>query len=172
MATADQTTVHQTNPDEREIDRITAEFKSKYENLVDSLDRAKGHRTSLGQAKQRGRTPAKLQISIRPMVVNRENPEFQGNWERAVKQSEGILLDTLINHLDSFIQSTNEKIRNEAKETWQRIKQIDASRAATLLQDALQQCEENRKAKAETRKRNREEALKKTTTKKNKTNDN
>ena len=102
VATADQTTVHRTNPDEREIDRITAEFKSKYENLVDSLDRAKGHRTSLGQAKQRGRTPAKLQISIRPMVVNRENPEFQGNWERAVKQSEGILLDTLINHLDSL----------------------------------------------------------------------
>ena len=172
VATADQTTVHRTNPDEREIDRITAEFKSKYENLVDSLDRAKGHRTSLGQAKQRGRTPAKLQISIRPMVVNRENPKFQGNWERAVKQSEGILLDTLINHLDSFIQSTNEKIRNEAKDTWQRIKQIDASRAATLLQEALQQCEENRKAKAETRKRKREEALKKTTTKKNKTNDN
>ena len=151
-----------------EIDQITAHFKSQYEDLVDSLDRAKGHKTSLGQAKQKGRTPAKLQISIRPMVVNRDNPEFQRNWERAIKQSEGILLDTLTNHLDSFIQSTNEKIRETAKETWLKLRRIDASRAATLLKDALQQSEEGRKAKAE---KEKERNPKKKTSKKTRTTD-
>ena len=51
------------------------------------------------------------------------------------------------------------------KETWLQIKQLDRGRASSILQQALQECEEWRKQKAEGRKRKREEAMKKPTTK-------
>ena len=161
----------QTDSPDQNIDRLTNKFKAKYEELVDSLDRAKGHKLSLDQAKQRGRTPSKLQITIKPMVVNREDPEFQRDWDKAIKESEGILLGALQTHLDKYIQNTNQKIRETAKRTWLDIKAIDKDKASPEIQKALQQCEEQRQTKALNRKRRKEEALQKQPQRKPRTSD-
>ena len=155
------------NPDQN-IERLTNKFKAKYEELVDSLDREKGHKLSLDQAKQRGRTPNKLQIAIKPMVVKSEDPEFQRNWDKAIKESEGILLDALQTHLDKYIKMTNEKIRKTAKQTWLNIKAINKDKASPEIQKALQQCEKQRQTKALNCKQRKEEALQKQPQKKRK----
>ena len=154
---------------EQNIDKLTNKFKAKYEELVDSLDRAKGHKLSFEQARQRGRTPNKLQITIKPMVVNRDNAEFQSDWDKAVKKSEGILLDALQTHLGKFIQTTNERIRETTKQTWLEIKAIDKDRASPAIKTALQQCEEQHIQKADNRRKRKEEALQKQPAKKTKT---
>ena len=53
--------------------------------MTDSLERVKGHRTSLEQARQKGRITTRLQITIKPMVINKEETEFLRNWDRAIK---------------------------------------------------------------------------------------
>ena len=67
--------------------RITTEvtsFMETYSELIDTLDRARNHKESLTKATQRGRIPAKLRITTKPMVVNREDPKFVVSWERTL----------------------------------------------------------------------------------------
>ena len=106
------------------------------------------------------------------MVINKEDAGFQRKWDLAVKECEVILIDTLIKHLDAFIQKINPNIREMAKTTWLSIKKIDNDRASQALETALKESEETRKKKAESRKRRREENQKQTTQRdKKRTND-
>ena len=60
------------------------------------LDRAKAHLTSLNRAEVRGKI---LSINIKPIVLDKEDPEFKAEWAKAIAEVEKSLLRTLQTHL-------------------------------------------------------------------------
>ena len=86
------------NPTMSSVNLLMEEFKEEYSDLVDTLDRANGHLDALKAAKTRGRTPLKLRITIKPMVIEKDRPEFQAAWEQAIRNCENLLINTLIEH--------------------------------------------------------------------------
>ena len=80
--------------------------RSRYLEETDTLDRAKSHLASLNRAEVRGRTPAKLSITIRPMVIDKDNPEFKAEWNKAIEAAEKSLLKTLQTHLNKVDNNT------------------------------------------------------------------
>ena len=91
------------------------------------------------------------------MVIEKDRAEFQAAWEQATKQCETILLNVLIKHLKTITSKTSQKIRDTAKTTWQKIKLINPDQANITLEEALQQCEADRKKKVNNRKGKRDE---------------
>ena len=76
-----------------------ANFRSQYLEDTEVLDRATAHLTALTKAESRGKTPAKLTITIKPMVIEKEDPQFKADWAKAIAESEKSLVQTLKNHL-------------------------------------------------------------------------
>ena len=140
--------------------RITTEvtsFMETYSELIDTLDRARNHKESLTRATQRGRIPAKLRITTKPMVVNREDPKFVSSWERTIRRCELTLIKTITDHLEDTIQNTNDTIRETTKTAYSAIKDIDTpERAKKAIETALASAERERNLRAENRKRKRE----------------
>ena len=73
--------------------------RSQYLEDTEVLDRATAHLTALTKAESRGKTPAKLTITIKPMVIEKEDPQFKADWAKAIAESEKSLVQTLKNHL-------------------------------------------------------------------------
>ena len=92
---------------EAQITKEVTSFMENYLELVGTLDRATGHKESLTRAVQRGRTPAKLRITIKPLVMNREEPKFTTAWDRAVRKCETTLVKVITDHLDNTVLNTN-----------------------------------------------------------------
>ena len=98
--------------------------RSQYLEETDTLDWAKSHLTSLNRAEVRGRIPAKLSITIRPMVIDKDDPEFKSEWNKAIEAAEKSLLKTLQTHLSKVISKATDKIRQLAKQLITKIKTI------------------------------------------------
>ena len=96
---------------QRELDK----FKQCYKERIDTINRATSHREALQKAMEKGRTPQKLSINIKPLIMQKEDPEFKKNWEVAIKESEHKLIDTLIRHLTGVIIDTNRALRQDYK---------------------------------------------------------
>lgn len=103
-------------------------FKTRYLELVDTLDRPSSHQEALSKSFSRGRMPAKLKIAISPMVINKDNPTFVANWENACRESEKQLTQMIIDHLGNTITKTNLAIRSLSKEGFHSLKEIDKLR--------------------------------------------
>ena len=69
------------NPTTSSINLLIEELKDEYRELIDHLDRANLHLELLKAAKLKGRTPLKLRITIKPMVIEKERRDFQMAWE-------------------------------------------------------------------------------------------
>ena len=69
------------NPTTSRINLLIEELKDEYRELIDHLDRANSHLELLKASKLKGRTPLKLRITIKPMVIEKERRDFQMAWE-------------------------------------------------------------------------------------------
>ena len=85
---------------EQLIDMELKTFKERYANQTHSLDRAINHADSLKVAQAKQKTPAKLQIQIKPQVINKEEPGFTAKWNSIIKLAENQLVQCIIDHLE------------------------------------------------------------------------
>ena len=108
-----------------EIEKELISFKERYLELTDTFDRASNHQEALSKAIARGRTLAKLRITIKPMVIEKDDPKFISKWETAIRDCEHKLATIIIDHLKETADKTNLTIRATSKETFQKLKTID-----------------------------------------------
>ena len=133
-------------------------FKERYLELTDTLDRASNHKEALSKAIARGRTPARLRITIKPMVIEKDDPKFISQWETAIRECEQKLATVIIDHLKTTADKTNVAIRTTSKETFQKLKNIDpAIDAGDTLKTTLAEAQQARNERTENRKRKRAE---------------
>ena len=105
----------------------------------------------------RQRTPSRLQIDIKPMVIDKDNPDFVASWDKAIKECENCLVQTILDYLKSTVTKTNLAIRATTKEAYQNLKKMQPSGAAQAVKQTLEEAEITRTEKAENRKRKRME---------------
>jgi len=98
------------------VNRTLEEFKQAFLEKTTTLDRARAHLDSLTSAQERDRVPAKLRVSIQPMVIDKDNRAFQIKWNETLRGCEKKLLDLLIEHLNNTISDTIATIRNKSDE--------------------------------------------------------
>ena len=67
---------HRTNP-ENAVEKQKDNFKKKYFKFTELLDRATSHLESLSQAKSKGRTPTRLRITTKPVVVHSKDEDLK-----------------------------------------------------------------------------------------------
>ena len=63
-----------------------------------------------------------MTINIKPLVLNKENEPFKGEWQAAIHDSERKLLQTVQDHLQMLIDQTQIEIRQCTKETYKKLK--------------------------------------------------
>ena len=136
---------------ENELEKQANTFSECFE-MVDIHDRAMSHQEALSKAMSRGRTPTRLKITIKPMVIDKEDPQFVAKWETAIRQSEQKLANILIEHLKETATKTNLAIRELGKETLT-LKAIDPSRAKDVIDRTLEEAQVKRNEKQENRKK-------------------
>ena len=124
--------------------------------MVDIYDRASNHQEALSKAISRGRTSTRLTITIKPMVIDKEDPEFVAKWETAIKRCEQKLANTIIEHLKNTATKINLAIRALGKNTFQTLKVIDPSRAKDVIERILEEAQVKRTEKQENRKKQKE----------------
>lgn len=134
---------------------ILEEFKKTFLDKTTILDRAEAHQSSLLSSKEKGRVPAKLRVTVQPMVLMKEKYSFQQAWNSTIRESEDRLMSVLINHLDNIIATATTEIRNESDNCITRLMKVGRTKheAKADLKETLKQAEE-------TRKKNKEEAIK------------
>ena len=76
---------HRTDP-ENAVEKQKDDFKKKYLEVTELLDRATSQLESLSNAKSKGRTPIRLCITIKPLVVRSEDEDLKIKWAQACKQ--------------------------------------------------------------------------------------
>ena len=113
------------------------------------MDRAAGHQDTLRQALGDKRIPAKLRINIKPFVVNKEDPEFIRDWDRAIRSCEITLAETIIKHLDRVVQESNETTRRLTKDTLSKLLTILPDNATATLGETLKEAQQERTTKRE-----------------------
>lgn len=111
---------------------------------VETLDRANNHKDSLDKAIGQGRTPNKLSITIKPLVIRKDNPELVTKWERATKEAERKSMSVLNEHLTKITSETNTKIRQDTKAVYTKLKAIDKTKAKIALKEKLKIAEQER----------------------------
>ena len=73
--------------------------RSEYLSDTDTLDRAKSHLAALQKAELQGKMPVKLAITIKPLVIDKEDSQFMAEWNSAITEAERSLMKTLQSHL-------------------------------------------------------------------------
>ena len=68
-------------------DKIT-NFRSKYLQQTEMLDRAKAYLTALKSAEARDKILMGMSITVKPMVLEREDPHFKSAWTMANNSAE------------------------------------------------------------------------------------
>ena len=137
-----------------------AKLKQNYLELTDLIDRGESHLAALDRAIERKRIPAKLQITITPMVLNKENADFQREWAEAKLQAEILLIQTIRRHLITrIINPSREKIRKLSRDTFCNLRRLaSSSEVGTSLDSALQEADQERKSRNQTRLKKKQEA--------------
>ena len=87
------------------------------------------------------------------MVIEKDHPDFTTRWERALKQCEETLVQTLMDHLARVMEETNIAIRATTKQAYGALKSIHLSGAKEVIKDTLKEAEQTQTEKAETRKK-------------------
>lgn len=126
-------------------------LKKLYIEKTTTLDRATNHKEALQSSLAKGKTPNKLQINIKPLVVNREDLAFISKWNQITKQCETDLTNCLINHLDKVAEESRQQIRSVCNETYMEIKKKnDPTTAKAMVVEAIRQAEDTRETTRKT----------------------
>ena len=140
--------------EKEELDKL----KRKYLQKAEICDRATSHLEALDKVVDSGRIPAKLKITTKPLVVNKDDPRFQSEWQAAIRQSENSLIDCIRTHLNRVIDNTNEEIRELTQKSFLTLRSSkDLERTSAKLKDTIREAEANRHEANESRKRKRQE---------------
>ena len=83
--TTDNNTPLTPSRQQRENEQGRSRFLGAHQDLVDMLDRATGHKVALERALALERTPAKLKINIKPLVIQCDDPIFVAKQPRSVR---------------------------------------------------------------------------------------
>ena len=122
--------------------------------LVISNPKGQVHLTALQKAESRGKTPAKLAITIKPLVIEKEDAQFKTEWNSAIEKAEKSLIQTLQSHLTRVVDKTTQKIKMTAKETIRKIKQFhDGTTAKSLMEETITEPTKNNVKETRTEKR-------------------
>lgn len=166
VSTPDQEDNDEPNDTSDEKTAEMSKVKKLYLQRTETLDRAKSHLEALTNAVQRDRIPNKLRITVKPLIINREDPEledpeFQREWQKAIKQSETKLVGCLQNHLRKVIQTTNQEIRDDSEKAFNKLRDtLGLEETDQLLKTTYKAADKERKErkeKTESRKRKREQ---------------
>lgn len=152
-ATTDQPPTGETSQLAAETER----FKKLYIEKTNILDRANNHAESLQSSLAKGKIPNKPQITVKPMVINKEDPTFTSEWSQLIKQNEVAMINCIVRHLQRVADTTRKEIRSESNKAFTNLKRLDPDNARAILEEAIKQADETRKAsRTEALKRKRE----------------
>jgi len=114
--------------------RSLENFKQTFLEKTTTLDRARSHLESLSNTRDRDRIPNKLKIKIEPMVIDKDNHNFQNKWNDALQQCKKNLFSILIDHLNHTIMETISIIRPKSDQCLEELKrtQTDDQAKASL----------------------------------------
>ena len=140
------------------VERQKENFKRKYLDLTDILNRAVSHLEALANAKSKGRTPTRLRITTKPVVVHSKDEDFRFKWAQACRRAELMLIEVLLNHLEKVITETRSALRDTSGQTYKELKQANATDAKRNMEEALQTADMERKLRTETWKKRKMEA--------------
>ena len=143
-----------TDPEDA-VERQKQEFKRKYLDLTELIDRATGHLESLENARSKGRTPARLRITIKPVVVRGDDDNFKIKWAQACKRAELLLIQVLLDHLQNVIRETRDALRDISGQTYKMFKTTNADTAKDNIEEALKTANSERTQRQEDRKKRR-----------------
>ena len=87
---------------------------------MDTLDRAENHKRV--RALRTEKIPPKLKLTIKLLIMKKEDLEFQAKWNQATKQAEHTLIRCLVEHLDNIMETTNSELQGSTKETPTKLK--------------------------------------------------
>ena len=147
--------------EDRRILNLTEQLREDYIELTEDLDRATSHLESLRKAITRGRTPTGLKITLRPMVMHRDDPTFTRDWDETIRKSENEITTSIIKHLQRIVENRGNTIRENTKKCYKAIKTINPEKAKLEIEETLKMADEARQKKKDTkRKRKLEETPK------------
>ena len=145
-------TRQRSNPEDI-IQKLTEDFKKKYLEFTELLDRATSHLELLLLAKSKGRTPARLRITTKPVVVRSDDDDLKLQWAQACRQGELLLIEVLINHLEKVIKETRGILRDVSGQTYKEFKKANATNAKENMEEALKRADTERKLQTKTDRR-------------------
>lgn len=148
---------HRTDPEDA-VAKHKDEFKKKYLDLTELIDRATSHMESLENAKSKGRTPTRLRITTKPVVVRSEDSDFKIKWAQACKRAELLLMQVLLDHLQNVIKETRDALREISGQTYRMFKNANADTAKNNMEEALKTANSERTQRSEIRKKRKLEA--------------
>ena len=120
-------------------------LKKTFSETTDIIDRANNHKGFLEKAVRTKKIPPKLKISIKPLIMKKDDPSFQIAWNTAVKSAEESLINYLIDHLDTILTQTNEELRASTKERLAKLKKLNPDQEAKdKIKATLDEAQEER----------------------------
>ena len=136
-------------------------LKRTFLDATDTLDRAENHKTFLTRALRTEKIPPKLKISIKPLIMKKDDPVFQNKWNQAVKQAEHTLIECLVEHLEDIMLTTNKDLRESTKEILRKLKtQNNEEEAKQKIKTVLDEAQEERTARNTNRRKRKLESNK------------
>ena len=151
---------------------IMENLKRFYVDKTTTLDRATKHLEPLQAATEKGKTPNKMKINVKPLVIQKDDAQFQSEWNEVITTSEKAMVQCLMAHLIRIATTTRNNIREESNKAYLKLKQLDPTNAKSTLEEAIKSGQDIRKTKqadALKRKRERMETEKDKATKRRRT---
>ena len=141
-----------------ELDTLKRDFLTQ----TDTLDRGQKHLEALDRAVAKRRIPARLQITVQPQVLLKEDPNFQREWAERKLDCELRLIGVLQKHLrERVVGQSQLNVRSLGKDTFVSIRRLASSTEATeAIDQTLQEAEKERKERNEQRAKRKLEAAK------------
>ena len=104
---------------------------------------------SLLQAKTKGRTPTRLKITTKLVVVRSADEDLKIKWAQACRQGELFLIEVVLNHLEKVIKETRSTVRDISGDTCKAFKKVNVKTAKTNMEDALKTANNKTKQRTE-----------------------
>ena len=140
-------------------DAKTNDFKRKYLEFTELLDRATSQLESLLQAKTKGRTPTRLKITTKLVVVCSEDEDLKTKYAQGCRQGKLLLIEVLLNYLEKVIKDTKSILQDISRDAYKAFKKVNVKTAKTNnMEDALKtvNMKQNKELKTEKRENSRQ----------------
>lgn len=112
---------------------------------MEVLNRARAHLQSLQKAEAQGKTPAKMAIAIKPMVLEKDDSRFKTEWAAAIQDAERNFSKTIQSQLTRVVNKTTDKIRTNVRQTICKLKiSLDNASAKLAVKEAIREADQER----------------------------